>query len=219
MNCSNFRQYWECAGQNLCNTIQINGGFTVIQRFRTVLSPPFPAALCHGILGAFCSHSLAHSSISTAEDRRALHTVLLSETISPNSCLLIFDLLSSHTTLFLCLVLMIWGLHLLALYSIRSCCNPESCSFSAQMFMTHIFSYTSYQIYGYSWPRPLCWVQPRYKGLLCSSLEQPPVWRRLGGVMSPQPRARGQSIPCLSQHFGQLANTNSSAAQLPGKHK
>lgn len=131
MNCSNFRQYWVCAGQNASNTSKINWGFTVISRFRTVVSPPFPAALCHGILGAFCSHSLAHSSVSTADGRRALHTVLLSETISPNPCLLIFALLYSHTTLFSWLVLLMLGLHRLARYGVRGCCNPESCSFLA----------------------------------------------------------------------------------------
>lgn len=111
--------------------MKTNWGSTVISRSRTVLSPPFPAALCHGTLEAFCSHSLAPSSISSAGDRRALHAVLLSEITSPNPCLLTSDLLYSHTTPCSWLVLIMLGLHPLAVYSVGSCCNPESCSFIA----------------------------------------------------------------------------------------
>lgn len=109
MNCSNLKQYWACAGQNHSNTIKINWGFTVLSRSRTVLSPSFPAALCHGILETFCSQSLAHSSIPMADDRRALHSPAVRNHLTPS--LLSFDLLYSNTSPSSWRVLIMLGWH------------------------------------------------------------------------------------------------------------
>lgn len=104
------------------------------------------------------------------------------------------------------------NLHHLALCSPESCCNPESCSFSpADVHGTEFPAILLIRFMDAAGPGRCAGSQPRYKRLLCSSLKQPPVWRKLEGVMSPQPRASGQSIMCLSQRFGQMASTNSSA--------
>lgn len=123
-----------CAGQNLNYTIQTSWGFTFISRFRTVVSPPFPAALCHGILEPFCFHS----SIFTAGDRRALHTVPAVRNHPTHPCLLISDLLYSHTTPSSWLILL--GLHHLALYRVGSCCNQRATNVHYTYFQRYLLS-------------------------------------------------------------------------------
>lgn len=60
--------------------------------------------------------------------------------------------------------------------------------------------------------------QSCYKSLLCSFLKQHPNLKKAGRChVTTDLWSSGQSITCLSQHFGQLSNTNSSP--LPGSQR
>lgn len=73
-----------------------------------------------------------------------------------------------------------------------------------------VSSNTFYQIYGYSCPRRLCLFSAVLQKAVIQFSEAAPNLKKAGRChVTTDLWSSGQSITCLSQHFGQLSNTNS----------
>lgn len=73
-----------------------------------------------------------------------------------------------------------------------------------------VSSITFYQVYGYSWPRRLCSFSAVLQKAVIQFSEAVPTLKKAGRChVTTDLWSSGQSITCLSQHFGQLSNTNS----------
>ncbi|KFR02353.1 E3 ubiquitin-protein ligase PDZRN3, partial [Nipponia nippon] len=73
-----------------------------------------------------------------------------------------------------------------------------------------VSSSTFYQIYGYSWPSRLCSFSAVLQKAVIQFSEAVPNLKKAGRChVTTDLWSSGQSITCLSQHFGQLSNTNS----------
>lgn len=213
MNCSNFRQYWVCAGQNLSNTIKINGGSQSYQgsgQFCLPLFLQYFALAFWRISAPPAWHTAPSPLLMTGEPctlsccQKPSHQSLPPHPWSP---------LFPHHPFFLATA----GDVGLASFSSVQCQELlQSCELLLLSCKRswHIFSAVlPIRFMGPAGAAPVLGPARLQRAVVqlsgaATSLRKP------GGVVSPQPRASGQSAPWLSQLFGQLANTNSSV--LPG---